>query len=435
MQVSVESGEGLEKHLRVDLPAERVTAAIEKKLQEISRTVRMDGFRPGKVPMRVVKQRFGNQVRQEAYGDLIQSTFYEAASKENLHPAGEPSIQLHDDQENGQFSYTATFEVMPEIKLAPMEDVTVKRPVASVTDGDVEEMIDRLRKQRTTWNEVEREAQDGDNLQIDFKGYIDGELFDGGSADNVPLVLGSGSMIEGFESGLVGAKSGESRTLDISFPEDYRAEKLAGKAARFEVAVNKVAEPQLPELDEAFIKTFGVEAGTEDALRAEIRSNMERELKQKLRSVTKERVMDALLEANEIVVPKAMVTEEAERMKQQAVQDMARSGHKSNMDLPASIFESQAKRRVELGLLIGDIIRQQQLQVDQERVRTMVEEFASTYENPQEVIDWYMNDRQQLSGIENLVLEEQVVDWLLEQTKIEEEQQSFNDLMNQGRTA
>jgi trigger factor len=429
MQVSVESGEGLEKRLLVDLPADRVNAEMDKKLKDLARHVRLDGFRPGKVPMRTIRQRFGEQVRQETYGTLIQETLYEAASQEKLTPAGEPQIELREAAEEGGLGYTATFEVMPEIKVGDLSGQTVTRPTAEVAEADIDAMIEKLRKQRTVWNDVDRGANDGDTVHIDFKGTIDGEAFDGGSAENVPLVLGSGSMIEGFESGLLGAKGGDERTLELKFPDDYRAEHLAGKAATFEVKILRVAEPQLPEVDEEFVKAFGVEEGTEEALRADVAKNMQHELKQKLRSITKERVMDALIAANPLDVPKSMVTQEAERMKQQMVQDMQQRGQQSGVDLPASLFEEPARRRVHLGLLVSDIISTQQLKADDEQLRATIAEFAESYENPQEVIDFYLQDQNARQSIENLVLENQVVAWALSQVQVAEESQSFDEVM------
>lgn len=429
MQVSVESGQGLEKRLLVDLPADQVNAAVEKKLQSLARNVRMDGFRPGKVPMKVVRQRFGEQARHEAYGELIQQTFYEAASKQDLNPAGEPNIELREDAADGGFGYTATFEVMPEVSVSGLAEMAITKPVAEVSEQDVDDMIERLRKQRTDWSEVDREAQDGDTVHLDFKGILDGEAFPGGSAENVPLVLGSGSMIPGFEEALLGAKAGEERSFNVTFPEDYRAEQLAGKEVTFETKVLKVAEPKLPEVDEEFVKSFGVEDGTVDSLRAEIRRNMERELKQKLSSMTKERVMDALLAANPLDVPKAMVEQEAARIKQQAQQEMAQAGQQSQVDLPLSMFEEQGKRRVALGLLLGAIMREQQLELDQDRLNATIEDFASSYENPAELVEWYAKNPQQRQQVENLVLEEQVVDWILDQAKVEEEQLSFSGVV------
>lgn len=432
MQVSVESGEGLEKRMLVDLPAGRVSEVVEQKLRELARHVRLDGFRPGKVPMRTLRQRFGEQVRQEAYGTLIQETLYEAASQQKLMPAGEPRVELRDATEEGGLGYTATFEVMPEIAIGDLSGQSVARVVAEVTESDIGDMIEKLRKQRTVWNDVDRGAQDGDTVHIDFKGTIDGETFDGGSADNVPLVLGSGSMIDGFESGLLGAKAGDERILDVTFPDDYRATHLAGKPASFAVKVHRVSEPQLPEVDEDFVKAFGVEAGTVEALRDDIAKNMRHELKQRLDAVSKERVMDALIAANPMDVPKAMVSQEAERMKQQTLQEMQQRGQHSSMDLPASVFEGQARRRVHLGLLVGEIIQQQGLSAAEDAVRATIAEFAESYEDPQEVIDYYLQDANARKSIENLVLENAVVDWIMGQVQVGEENKSFSEVMDKG---
>lgn len=429
MQVSVESGEGLEKRLMVDLPAERVTAAMDKRLKDLARHVRLDGFRPGKVPMRTIKQRFGEQVRHETYNALIQETLYEAASQEQLMPAGEPQIELRDVAEEGGLGYTATFETMPEVKVAELSGQSLNRPVAEVGESDIDEMIDKLRSQRTIWNDVERGAKDGDTVHMDFKGMIDGEVFEGGSAENAPLVLGSGSMIEGFEAGLLGVNAGETRTLEVKFPDDYRAEKLAGKDAVFDVKVLRVAEPQLPEIDEDFVKAFGVKEGSVEALRADVAKNMRQELKQKLRSVTKERVMDVLIAANPMDIPKALVNQEAERMKQQMVQDMQQRGQSSGVDLPASLFEEPARRRVHLGLLVAEIIAQNKLQAEEDKLREVIAEFAESYEDPQEVIDYYMQDQNARKSIENLVLENEVVDWALGQVEVNDETKSFSEVM------
>lgn len=430
MQVSVESGEGLEKRLLVDLPAERVAAVMDRKLKDLARHVRLDGFRPGKVPMRTIKQRFGEQVRQEAYGTLIQETLYEAASQQNLLPAGEPQVELREAAEEGGLGYTAIFEVMPEVKLADLSGQSVTRPVAEVTETDIDDMIEKLRKQRTVWNDVERGAKDGDTIHISFKGMVDGEAFQGGAAENVPLTLGSGAMIEGFETGLLGAKSGDERTLEVKFPDDYRAEHLAGKDATFDVTVLRVTEPQLPEVDEEFVKAFGVESGTVEGLRADVAKNMRHELRQKLKSMTKERVMEALLAANPMDVPKAMVNQESERMKQQVLQDMQQRGQASGMDIPASVFADQAQRRVHLGLLVAEIINDQQLKAQEDQVRETIAEFAESYENPLEVIDYYMQDKNARTGIENLVLENLVVEWVLGQVQVADETKSFADVMD-----
>lgn len=430
MQVSVESTEGLERRMTVELPADKVNEALEKRLKELARTVKLDGFRPGKVPLSVVRKRFSGQVRQEVFGDLVQSSYFQALSDEKLRPAGEPSIEPLETAPDGGMGYVAIFEVMPEVMLQDISGKLIKLPQVTVTDSDLEAMLDKLRKQRTTWNKVDREGRDGDQLTIDFKGYIDGEAFDGGSAEGVPLVLGSASMIPGFEEGLVGAKAGESRSVDVQFPETYQAQKLAGKAARFDVTVHQVSEPILPVIDEEFAKGFGVNDGGLEGLYREIRANMERELSDKVQSLVKEQAMDVLLEANSVVVPKALIRREAEALLRQTKENLTQRRQKSNVDLPITLFEEQAQRRVSLGLIIGEVIKQGKIELDQERVRKKVEQIAQSYEDPQEVVNYYYANREQLSGIENVVLEDQVVDWVMEQVQVETNPQGFDELMN-----
>jgi trigger factor len=412
------------------VPAESVNEKVEKRLQQLSKQVKLDGFRPGKVPMRIVRQRFGDQARHEVYGDVIQHTFYEAASQEKLMPVGEPAIEIKDDAGEGGFAYVATFDVMPEVALADLSDGEIEKPVAEVTDADVDAMFDKLRKQRTTWAEVDRAAQDGDKLDINFKGFMDGEAFQGGSADNAPLVLGSGSMIDGFESGLLGAAKGETRTLELTFPEDYRAEHLAGKAVSFEVTVNSVSEPVLPEVDEEFVKSLGVDSGDAAELRTEVKGNMDGELTQKINGLIKERVMDLLIAKHGFDIPTALVKQEAERMKEQTKADMQARGQAAKFDLPASIFEEQAKRRVKLGMLVGEVIEKQELKANDDEIKATIERFASSYESPEEVVEYYMNNPQQKQTLENLVLEDKVVDWVMSQVKVVEKNLSFDELMN-----
>ncbi len=416
--------------MTVELPAERVDQEIDKRLQRIAKTAKMAGFRPGKVPMSVVRRHYSDQVRQEVFGELVQSSYFEALSHEKLQPAGNPTIEPLEKDPGEGMAYTAVFEVMPEIKLSDLSGVSIKRPKVEVTDQDLQQMIEKLRKQRITWGEVERAAENGDQVTINFKGFIDDEAFPGGSADDVPLVLGSGSMIEGFEDGLIGAAAGDSRSLELKFPDEYRVANLAGKPARFEVEVTKVSEPVLPEVDEEFAKAFGVAEGGMEAFEKEIRSNMEREADGKVRNALKQQAMDALLEQNSIEIPQAMVKQEAQALLEQTRANLAQSGHKSNMELPVDLFEDQAKRRVSLGLLIAEVVKANEIKLDEERVRARVEEVAQSYEQPQEVIDYYYSNQQQLAALQNLVMEEQVVDWVLEQAQVEDEPTSFDALMN-----
>lgn len=427
MQVSVESGEGLQRRMTVEVPVEQVNQAMEQRLKSLARTVRLDGFRPGKVPLKVLRQRYGERVRQEAYGELIQSTFREATIEQNLRPAGEPTIELNEKEDT--FGYVAEFEVIPEITLADMQNARVERTVAEVTDGDVDAMLDKLRRQRTTWNTVDRPAGDGDRVTVSFVGKVDGEPFEGGSAEKLPLVLGSGSMIEGFETGLLGASAGDNRAVELQFPDDYRVESLAGRPVTFEVEVDEVQEPVLPAIDEDFARALGVADGSLESLRREVRGNMDRELRQKLRALVKQRVMDLLLESHEVAVPRVMVDAEAARLKEQARQEMARRGQASAVDLPDDVFREDAERRVRLGLLIGQIVRTSGLRPEEARIRGLAEEHATAYEDPAEVVNFYLTDRNARSNLENLALEEQVVDWVLGHVQVDNVAKTFEEVM------
>lgn len=422
--------------MTVELPATQVEQEVEKRLKQIARTARMDGFRPGKVPLRLVRQRYAQQVEHEVFGELVQSSYFEALGKENITPAGQPRIEpLNKDGEKG-YGFVATFEVMPEIKLSGLGDVTIKKTQAEVTDADLEQMIDKLRRQRVIWSDVERPAKSEDRVTINFKGFIDGEAFDGGSAEGVPLVLGSKSMIDGFEDGLVGAKAGDAKTLELKFPEEYRVEKLAGQPATFEVEVLKVQEPQLPVVDEEFAKAFGVEEGGVDALHKEVRANMQRELDEKLQGLLKEQVMNALIERNPLEVPAALVNDEAEALRRQTRANIQQqTGQRGSFDLPLNLFEDQAKRRVVLGLLIAEIVKENGIKVDQGRVRQRVERFAESYENPQEVVDFYYSNREHIGSVENVVLEDQVVEWIAGQVRTEEVPSSFEAVMQPAPAA
>jgi trigger factor len=429
MQVSVESGEGLERRMRVELPSEQIDAEVEKRLKKIARNVKMDGFRPGKVPLSIVRQRYAGQVHQEVFGDLVQQSFFEAVGQEKLSPAGEPRIEPL--AEAGSAGYTAVFEVMPEFEVGQLETISVKRPNVDIGDADVDQMIEKLRKQRVTWNPVERPATEGDQVRVSFQGRLEGEEepFEGGSAENFSLEIGADRMIEGFEGGLIGASAGDNRELALHFPEQYQVETLAGKPVTFSVQVHEVAEPVLPEVDEAFAASLGVTEGGVEAMRSEIRANMQRELDQKVQAVIKQQVLDGVLAANAIDVPKVMVDKEVRELQERARQEVGASGRSKGMELPASLFEDQARRRVALGLIISKVISANQMKADPKRVRQMIEAHASSYEDPQQVIDWYQGNREQLTALEAVALEDQVVDWVLERAQVADEETSFEALM------
>jgi len=432
MQVSLETGDGLERKLTVQVPAETVDKEVENRLQSMKSRVKIDGFRPGKVPLKVVKQQYGAQIHQEVIGDVMQSSFRDAVLKEDLKLAGSPNIEPKNMTLGEPLEYIATFEVYPEFEIADCSALEIENLTAEVTDSDVDSMIETLQKQRTEYNVVDRAAQNDDQVTINFDGYVDGEAFEGGKADNVPLVLGSNSMIPGFEEQVVGKSAGDEFTVEVTFPEDYHAENLKGKKANFETKLVSVAEASLPEVDEEFAKAFGVTEGGIEKLRSDIRENMQRELKNKLQIQLKNNVMDAVLKANEIDIPKALIDDECGNLQKQ----MSEAGQlQAGMSLPKDLFESEAKRRVSLGLIIGEMVKVAEIKVDQDRVTKKIEEVASTYEDPQEVINHYANNPQLKSGIEGLVMEEMVVDWVVDQAKIKDVSSSFEELMKQPAQA
>ncbi|PAU87367.1 trigger factor [Pseudomonas sp. WN033] len=435
MQVSVETISGLERRMTVGIPAERIENEVNKRLQQTAGRARVDGFRPGKVPMSVIRKRFGASARQEVIGDVIQSSFYEAIMQEKLNPAGAPSVEPKQLEEGKDFEYIATFEVYPEVALADFAGISVERIESEVTDADLDNMLDILRKQNTRFEAAERAAENGDQVTIDFVGKVDGEVFAGGSATDTNLVLGSGRMIPGFEEGLIGAAAGETRTLNVTFPEDYQNLELAGKAAEFEVTVKAVAAAVLPELDDEFFARFGVEAGGLEAFRAEVRKNMERELRQAIKTKVKSQVMDGLLKINSVEVPKALISSEIDRLRVQAVQQFGGGASFKPENLPAELFEEQAKRRVSLGLIVAEIVKQNEIKPDNDRVRAMIEDLASAYQEPEQVVNWYYQNEQQLGEIQSVVLEEQVVDTVLQKAQVTDKQVSYEDAVKPAQPA
>ncbi|CAM3285252.1 trigger factor [Pseudomonas floridensis] len=425
MQVSVENTSALERRMTIGVPAERIETEVNKRLQQTARKAKIPGFRPGKVPMSVIRQRYEDGARQEALGDLIQATFYEAVVEQKLNPAGAPAVEPKSFEKGKDLEYVATFEVFPEFTVAGFDTIAVERLSADVADSDLDNMLEVLRKQNVRFEEVDRAAQNEDQLNIDFVGKVDGEAFAGGSATGTQLVLGSGRMIPGFEDGLVGAKAGEERVLNVTFPEDYQNLELAGKAAEFTVTVNTVSEPKLPELNEEFFKQFGIKETGIDGFRAEVRKNMERELRQAIKSKVKNQVMDGLLAANPIEVPKSLLENEVNRLRVQAVQQFG--GNIKPDQLPAELFEEQAKRRVELGLIVAEVVKQFDLKPDDARVRDLIQEMASAYQEPEQVVAWYYKNEQQMNEVRSVVLEEQVVDTVLQKASVTDKSVSYEE--------
>lgn len=425
MQVSVENTSALERRMTIAVPAERVENEVNKRLQQTAKRAKVAGFRPGKVPMSVIRQRFEADARQEAFGDLVQASFYEAIVEQKLNPAGAPAVEPKSFEKGKDLEFVAIFEVFPEFTVAGLESINVERLSAEVADADLDNMLEVLRKQNTRFEAVERAAQNDDQVNIDFVGKVDGEVFAGGSAKGTQLVLGSGRMIPGFEDGLVGAKAGEERVVNVTFPEDYQNLDLAGKAAEFTITVNSVSAPALPELNEEFFAQFGIKESTLEGFRAEVRKNMERELRQAIKTKVKNQVMDGLLAANPIEVPKALLENEVNRLRVQAVQQFG--GNIKPEQLPAELFEEQAKRRVVLGLIVAEVVKQFELKPDDAKVREMIEEMASAYQEPEQVIAWYYKNDQQLNEVRSVVLEEQVVDTVLQKATVTDKSVSYED--------
>lgn len=431
MQVSIETTEGLERKMTVGIPAEQLDGEVEKRLKEAAKTIQLNGFRRGKVPLKVVKQRFGSGVRQEVMGDLINKSFPEAVQQQELKPAGQPSIEPKESAEGSDFEYVATFEVYPEVKLNSVEGFEITKLNAEVTDEDLAKMLDILRKQQASWIVVERAAKDEDKVVIDFEGTKDGEAFEGGTATGQDLILGSDRMIPGFEDGVVGMTAGEEKVLSLTFPEDYHAEELKGAAVEFKVTVQSVNEQELPELNAEFFKNFGTEAETEEAFNEEVKSNMERELKNAAKNKLKTQVMDKLVDAHEVELPKALVAGEVKALRQQTAQQFGGNAQGLDLDslLPDTMFQEQAERRVALGLVVSEVVQDQEIKVDGDKVKEMVDEIASTYQQPEDVVNYYYGNEQLLAGVESVVLEDQVVDYVISKSKVEEKESTYEEVI------
>ncbi|MBR9911923.1 MAG: trigger factor [Gammaproteobacteria bacterium] len=434
MQVSIETTTGLERRMTVGIPAEQVESEVTKRLQEAARTVRLNGFRKGKVPLKVVKQRFGAGVRQEVIGEVMSRSFYDAIQQEDVRPAGQPAIEPKEMTEGKDVEFVATFEVYPEIALGDIAGFEIEKLTAEVQDADIDKMIDTLRQQQASWSDVERPAAIGDQVNIDFTGTKDGEEFEGGKAEGQKLELGTGSMIPGFEDGIVGMQAGEEKVLSLTFPDDYHSEDLKGAAVEFQVKVNSVAEKTLPELDEEFYSKYGIEGKDEAEFRAEVRKNMERELKNAAKTKVKNQVMDKLIEAHQVDLPKALISGEIETLRNQMMQQFG--GAQPNMDLksllPDDMFKEQAERRVALGLIVAEIVKAADIKVDSDRVRAMIDEMASTYQEPEEVVNYYYSNQQLLASVESAVLEDQVVDHVLDGAKVTETASTYEEVVKQA---
>jgi trigger factor len=431
MQVSVETTQGLERRLTITVPAEKVDTEINNRLTQLAKTQRIDGFRPGKVPVSVIRRRYGAAVRNEVAAELMQRNYIDALMGEKINPAGDPQIETKNNKKGEDLEFVATIEVYPEVELKDLSDLSIEKPKVSVEDGDLDNMIETLRKQHVEWKSCKRKSKKKDKVTIDFVGTVDGEEFDGGKAENFELELGQDRMIPGFEKGIIGGKAGEEVTVEVTFPEDYHAEELKGKPATFAVTIHKVEQPILPEVDEEFAKLFGVDEGGVDALKTEVRKNMERELEQAVKGKVKEQVIKGLIEMHELDLPKALIGQEVNTLRQQAMQRFGGQTTPDNMpELPAELFEEQAKDRVKVALLLGEFIRNNEVKVEEDRVTTLIESMASAYENPEEVVAYYQTNEELMNQMRNVAMEEQAIEMLVEKAAVTDVDSSFDEIMN-----
>jgi trigger factor len=431
MQVSVESTSNIERRMTIGVPAQEIEQAIDKRLQHAAKTVKMNGFRPGKVPLSVVKRRFGDGIRQEVLSEVMRESYVKAGEEQQVEPAGWPKFEPKTVEAGKDLEFVAVFEVLPEIELGDLSKINVEKPKAEITEKDIDTMVDNLRRQQATMKSVKRKSKKKDVVHIDFTGYVDGEVFEGGTAENQKLTLGSGQMIPGFEEGIIGAKAGEELEVEATFPEDYQNKELAGKAAKFEVKVNEVEEPVLPPLDQEFFEKYGIKAEDEAEFRAEVKKNMERELKQAISNKVKNDVVDGLLETTELEVPQNLIDQEVDRLRQDAVKRFG--GQMDPQQLPAELFTDQAKRRVKTGLLFQELVKKNDLKAPAEKVDEKIQEIASTYEEPDEVIAHFNSNPQQKAQVESSVLEDEVVDFVLDQANVKEKKMKYEEAVQSGQ--
>lgn len=436
MQISVEATTGLERRLTIGVPADEIDREVEKRIKDAAGKVQIHGFRKGKVPIKIVKQRYGEGIRNEVLGEVINRTYFEALEQQDIKPAGMPDIDTTVNKEGQDLEYVATFEVYPELQLIEFNDFKITKLQAVVEDSDVDKTIENLRQQNTEWKSVDRTAQEKDQVVIDFCGRKDGEEFAGGKGQQQKLVLGSNQMIPGFEAAIVGMQVGEEKVIPLTFPEDYHSEELKGADVEFTIKVHEINEPILPELNDEFFKKYGVGEGGLEAFCAEVRGNMERELKKASQAKVKNQVLDLLYAKQTVDIPKALISKEVEALRQQMVQQFGSVPKNQDLRslLPDTMFEEQAKKRVALGLIINEIIKSRDLKADPEKVQAAVSDIAATYHDPDAVARYYNTNAEAKAGVEAMVLEELVVDQILAAAQVEEKQSSYEDALKQEQT-
>jgi len=428
---SVETVSALERRLNASIPQQAIRGEVASRLKNIGRTAKISGFRPGKAPLKILEQYYGAQAHQEALGEALQRSFDEAAQLNNLKVAGHPQFEIKtSDLHADLIEYSATFEVYPEVEMDDLSGEKIERAVCELTQADVDDTILTLRKQRASYEEAARAAQADDRLTIDFTGKLNGEVFQGGEAKNHAFILGVDRMLPEFETAVTGMKAGETKSFDLTFPEDYHGKDVAGKQVTFTVTLHKVEAPKLPELDAAFAKSVGVEGDDVSKLESEVRDNLQRELSRRLKARNKDAAMDMLLKVSRFDVPRVLVEWESQNLMQQAVKDMESRGMKmKDMALPPELFTERAERRVRLGLISADLAQKHDLKAKPEQVRALVDEYAQSYERPDEVVRWFYANSSQLQEVENLILEENIVSWALQQADVADKAVSFKELM------
>lgn len=429
MQATVENISQLERRIRITVPRAEIDSEVEARLKRLARTVKVHGFRPGKVPLKIVAQQYGGEVRREVIGQTMERSIAEALREQQLRVAGYPRLESVSEQGPDALEFSATFEIYPEVKLGDLSGVSVERPQVVVTEEDVDKTIEILRKQRTTFEPVDRPAQAGDRVELDYRGTIDGKPFPGGEARDYALVLGEGRTLKDFEDAIVGMRPGETKSVEVSFPADYHGREVAGKTARFELHLKRVLEPRLPEVGPDFARALGVEDGDVAKMRAEIRANLEREVKKRIEARLKEQVMQALLDTTPVELPRALVEIEAQRLEQRAREDLMRRGLKGDLALPPEVFRESAERRVRLGLILAELVKAHDLHATPEQVKAVVEDFAQSYEHPEQIVQWYYQEPGRLAEAESLALEQNVVNWVLGVAKVTDKPITFDELM------
>jgi len=428
MQVTVESTGTLERRMRVELPAERIEKEVDTRLKSVGKTAKIKGFRPGKVPAKVVRQRYGAQIRQEVLSDLMQKSYSDAVQQENLNPAGGPKIETEGGGDGKSFSYVATFEVMPEVELKGLDKIKVEKPEVEIGDSDLDDMIEKLRKQKATWTEVDRASGEGDRVVVDFSGTLKGEPIEGGQGREVPVILGQGQMLPDFEKGLTGVRAGDEKNFTVKFPKDYHAEDLRGQKVDFTIRTHRVEEQTLPPIDDSLAELFSVEEGGLEQFKQDVLENMRHEADQKVKASIREQIIDGLLEANPVEIPKALKHQEMHSMQHEAMRHLGIEDH--DKAPPMENFAASAEKRVRLGLLLSQLISEQNLVLDEERVRAHVEEMCAGYENAEEMVNMYLGMPQVRQQVEPVVLEQMAFDWLLDQGKVKTKKVGFKEFMN-----